>query len=213
MKYSDLYKMVGCQGYFDLASVVQLSGECRGNICTQLHRWCKAGKLLPLRRGMYAFAGIFAKETLNPAELSNNLYRPSYISLEWALGYYGLIPEKVVRYTNVTTRQPKSFENVFGFFRYRNIKQTAFFGYTELEVSKKKMVIAEPEKALLDFFHLSNGKWDMSRMSEMRFQNSDLIDLMKIKKYSEKFSSPRLTALLRLWQKSTDEESEGEIIV
>ena len=205
--------MLGGQRYFDLATVVQLSGERRGNIRTQLHRWCKVGNLLPLRRGMYAFSGFFAKETLNPAELSNSLYRPSYISLEWALGYYGLIPEKVVRYTNVTTRQTKSFENVFGCFSYMSIKKVAFFGYTELEFNKNKILIAEPEKALLDLWYFSKGGWNLPRMLEMRFQNSGMLDINKLKLYSEKFASPRLMKILKLWQKSAEEESKGEIIL
>ena len=87
MKYNDLVKLLGQEGYFDLATLVQLTGERRENICIQLHRWCKDGRLLALRRGMYAFPSGGGSGTVNPAERANRRYTPSYISTYWALGY------------------------------------------------------------------------------------------------------------------------------
>ena len=111
MKYHDLVEMFGKEGFFDLASVVQLTEERRESIRMQLYRWCKAGKLLSLRRGMYALPEAYNSSAINPAELANKLYNPSYISTYWAMGYYGLIPEKVVTYTSVTSRVSRSFSN------------------------------------------------------------------------------------------------------
>ncbi len=211
MKYDDLVRMVGKQGYFDLASVVQLSGEIRGTIRVQLHRWCKAGKLLPLRRGMYAFPKGFTAMPINPAELANKIYSPSYISTHWALGFYGLIPEKVVTYTSITSRVPRSFENAFGLFKYQNIKREAFFGYRSVDIDQKQIVIAEPEKALLDFWHLKKGKWSKERMVEMRFQEAGLVDRAKLNEYAERCGSPRLLKAASLWCEVVDSEQEGTI--
>ena len=61
MKFDDLLRLVGTQSWFDLASGVQLSEDIRQTARVQLHRWCKAGKLIPLRRGMYALPR-FAEE-------------------------------------------------------------------------------------------------------------------------------------------------------
>ena len=128
MKFDTLLSMVGRQPYFDLATLLQLSGEDRAMLLTQLSRWTRAGKLEPLRRGMYALAARYRAAPINPAELANQLYRPSYLSTEWALGFYGLIPEMVVTYTSVTSRFPQGFVNAFGRFESRHVKQSALFG-------------------------------------------------------------------------------------
>ncbi|MBN1863437.1 MAG: hypothetical protein JW808_00905 [Victivallales bacterium] len=119
---------------------------------------------------MYAFGSDFRKTDVNPAELANLLYFPSYLSTSWALGFFGLIPEKVVVYTSITSRDPKTFRNAFGHFRYRHVKRDFFFGYRTVEVGGRKVLLAEPEKALLDFWYLEKGDWGESRLEEMRLQ-------------------------------------------
>ena len=211
MKYYDLVQLLGKQGFFDLASVVQLTGERRESIRMQLYRWCANGKLLPLRRGMYAFPESCSQTVLNPAELANKLYHPSYISTYWALGYYGLIPEKVVTFTSVTSRVSRSFDNSFGTFKYQSVKQAGFFGYSFVDLGGKKVTIAEPEKALLDLWHLEKGLWGRARMEEMRFQNSDLIRCEMLCDYAERYQSPRLLKAAELWSDVVSAESEGTV--
>ena len=211
MQYYDLVKLLGKEGFFDLASVVQLSGERRESIRTQLYRWCKAGKLLPLRRGMYAFPEAGNAVAIHPAELANKLYSPSYISTYWALGFYGLIPEKVVTYTSVTSRVSRSFANSFGSFAYHSVKSPAFFGYVSLTMGGKKVVMAEPEKAVLDLWHLEKGSWDKDRMAEMRFQNTEIINLERLKLYAEKYQSPRLVKATAVWARVSDAQNEGTV--
>ena len=211
MTHYDLVEMLGKQGFFDLASVVQLTGERRESIRMQLYRWCKAGKLLPLRRGMYAFPESSNLPVINPAELANNLYRPSYLSTYWAMGYYGLIPEKVVTYTSVTSRVSRSFDNSFGAFKYQSIKSAGFFGYRSLELGGRKIIIAEPEKALLDLWHLERGMWGRERMEEMRFQNREVINGDKLRDYAERYESPRLVKAVELWNVIVTAESEGTV--
>ncbi len=211
MKYGDLVKIMGREAYFDLASVIQLTGERRESICMQLHRWCKEGKLLPLRRGMYAFPELGGVNSVNPAELANKLYAPSYISGYWAMGYYGLIPEKVVTFTSVTSRVTRSFSNSFGEFKYQSIKKTAFFGYRPVKIGDRKVVIAEPEKALLDMFYLEKGAWGRERMDEMRFQNPELIDQEKLRMYGSRYKSPRLAHAVEEWLAVIRADNEGSV--
>ena len=160
---------------------------------------------------MYAFPEACSAVAINPAELANALYRPSYISMHWALGYYGLIPEKVVTYTSVTSRVTRHFDNSFGSFRYHSIKLAAFFGYAVLAIAGQKVVIAEPEKALLDFWYFEEGKWDVKRMAEMRFQNTEMIDTDKLHKYAEKYRSPRIIKAVELWGSVISSQSEGTV--
>lgn len=82
MKYYDLVEKLGRSGFFDLASVVQLMGGRRETIRMQLYRWCRRGKLLSLRRGMYAFPEAISSVAVNPTELANSLYR------QWCFGHF-----------------------------------------------------------------------------------------------------------------------------
>lgn len=204
MKYDHLISMLGDQPFFDLATVVQLSGEGKEKIRTQLYRWRKAGKLLSLRRGMYTLVERYRRTSVSPTELANQLYRPSYLSGLWMLGFYGLIPEMVVTYTSVTSRVPRRFDNAFGTYRYFNIKRSCFFGYRVAEVQERKILLADPEKALLDLWHLGKGEWTPERMGEMRFQNVELVDNDRLAEYADRFNSPRLFRALEVWMDLED---------
>jgi predicted transcriptional regulator of viral defense system len=211
MNFEDLIKLFGKEACFDLASLVQLgAGVSRENLGKQLYRWRKAGKILSLRRGMYAFAPDYRKSDVNPTKLANDLCSPSYLSSSWALGFFGLIPERVVIYTSITSRCPKKIRNAFGHFHYRHIKREAFWGYRPVEISNAKVLLAEPEKALLDFWYLENGGWDGNRMSEMRLQNLNLIGREKLFDYAARFKSPKLARAVRLYAKLyQSSEDEG----
>ena len=211
MRYDNLVELLGKQGWFDLASLLQLSGERRQSLHMQLYRWCKAGMLVPLRRGLYAFPDRYSGSKIHAAEVANILYTPSYLSLHWALGYYGLIPEYVVRYTSVTARTTKTFENAFGTFSYQHVKPSAFFGYRPAEIDQRKVLLAEPEKALLDLWHLGPGRWETDRMVEMRFQGFELIDPGKLRGYASRFQSPRLRAAADTFLKVAESETEGVV--
>jgi predicted transcriptional regulator of viral defense system len=211
MNYSNLLQKLGKQGFFDLASVVQVSEEPRQSIQTQLYRWCKKGKLISLRRGMYAIPEPYRSSAINPAELANHLYTPSYLSLHWALGYYGLIPEMVVSYTSISSRVTRSFENTYGSFSYRHIKNGAFFGARPVEIDAQKVRIAEPEKAMLDLWYMEQGPWSRFRLTEMRYQNMDRLDLNRIQNYAERFSSKRLLSIFDNWKRWCYAEEQGSI--
>ncbi len=211
MKYDKLVDLLGKQGWFDLVTLVQLSGERRQSLHMQLYRWCKAGMLLPLRRGLYAFPDRYCASGIHAAELANMLYTPSYLSTHWALGYYGLIPEYVAQFTSVTSRKTKSFENMFGTFRYQHIKISSIFGYRPFEINSRKVLLAEPEKALLDLWHLEHGKWEENRMAEMRFQGFGIIDAEKLQRYAARFESPRLIKATEAFLMFAKTEMEGVV--
>jgi predicted transcriptional regulator of viral defense system len=211
MNFDSLVSMVATQPFFDLATVVQLSGVNRPQMRTQLYRWTKAGKLISLRRGMYTLAERYRKAPVNPAELANHLYRPSYLSGLWALGFYGLIPEKVVTFTSATTRVPRQFENAFGVFEYRHVKQSAFFGYHSIKIQGRKVLLAEPEKALLDLWHLGKGAWSEERLVEMRFQNRSAVDSGTLEGYAERFDSPRMRRAAKAWSELAEGEQDERV--
>ena len=86
MRLDTAVELLGAMPFFDLATVVQLTEESHPNVVNQLHRWSRAGKLVPLRRGMYTFVDRYRRVPVSPATLANALYSPSYISGLWASG-------------------------------------------------------------------------------------------------------------------------------
>ncbi|MFV1994849.1 MAG: hypothetical protein ACC661_05380 [Verrucomicrobiales bacterium] len=211
MKYEEALRLLGGHGFFDLASLVQLTDERRETVQTQLYRWCRKGKLIPLRRGMYAFAEPYISQPINPAELANHLYRPSYLSTYWALGYYGLIPERVVIHTSISSRVTRRFENAFGVFTYRHVKAAAFFGYRPVQIDRQSVLLAEPEKALLDLWYLESGDWTMDRLREMRFDHLELVDFARLQEYAKRFASRRIIDITNRWPLLRGAEDEGTI--
>ena len=209
MKLADIASATRNMPYFDFATIAQLSGEPRQSLRMQLSRLVRQGKLKSLRRGMYALGEPYRKMSPNLAMLANRIYTPSYLSFHWALGYYGLIPEKVVLFTSATTRVPRLFENEFGSFQYKHIKPDCFAGYQAVEIDRQKVLIATPEKALLDLWHIENGEWTIERMTGMRFQNFEMILLKKLNRYAGIFQSPRLIRAVRNWRAYVKAEMEG----
>ena len=115
-----------------------------------LVRWAKRGLLVRLRQGYFAFPEYISKPDY-AMYFANRIYRPSYISLHSALSFYGLIPESVVQISSVSTLKTASFTNVLGEYTYKSIKQELMFGYkTKLLTDGRAMLIASPEKAILD---------------------------------------------------------------
>ena len=180
MKFADIISATRNLPYFDLATIAQLSGEPRQSLRMQLSRLVRQDKIKSLRRGMYVLGEPYRKVSPNPAMLANRIYTPSYLSFHWALGYYGLIPEKVVLYTSATTRGPRLFENEFGHFQYKHIKPDCFAGYQAVEIDRQKVLVAVPEKALLDLWHIADGEWTTERMGGMRFQNFEIVSRKKL---------------------------------
>ncbi len=75
-----------------------------------------------MKRGLYAFPDALPPDLY----VANKLYEPSYISLEFALSYHGIIPETVYEITSVTTKSTRRFEAMGKVFTYRRIKREAF---------------------------------------------------------------------------------------
>lgn len=197
MKFDDFLRHFSPLSLIDLSTISNISGESRKKILAQLHQWVKRDFLIHLRRGLYTFSDRYRKIPLSPYRLANEMLRPSYLSSFSALAYYSLIPEMVVEYTSVTTRVTRRFQNHFGTFSYSSLRREFFWGYTLLEIDQNSIKIAEPEKALLDFFHLNKKKWTRARLQEMRFQNFEQLNWKKMARYAKRWGSPRLKQVTR----------------
>jgi len=168
----------------------------------QLNRWKEKGYLIKIRQGYYS---LLEKDLDRNFLLyaSNRIYSPSYISLEMALSYYNLIPEEVFQITSVSTKKTIDFQTPIGNFVYRHLKQSIFFGYKLVEYDKQhNIMIAEPEKALLDYFYLnprifSGDDFIETRINQDEFDNQ--INLKTFKNYLSNFGNKSLVKRMEIF--------------
>lgn len=112
----------------------------------------KDGQLIRLKRGLYVVSSEVSGKPVNACLCANHIYGPSYVSQQWALRWYGLIPEQVYTMTSVTTKHTRMFENAIGRFTYEQVKPEYFaIGVNNIEEHGVSFLIASREKALCDF--------------------------------------------------------------
>ncbi len=165
----------------------------------QLSQWTKQGYLVKLRNGLYIFAS--RKNEVIPETIAHYLREPSYISCESALFIHGLIPEIVYNPTSVTTKKTITFQNELGLFIYYSIKKDLFFGYTKINKGHNIYLLADLEKALLDYLYLNSARIeDEDDIEELRFNPFTLeeIDKTKIVAYLKIFDSRKLERICGL---------------
>lgn len=136
---------------------------------------------------------------INPSRtfLANQLVSPSYLSTEYALFFYGLIPEKVEDITSVTTKKTTLIRNSFGVFRYQHLNTKCFLGFEQVEEKGGfSFLIATPEKAIVDFLYLNLANFkpqdqDIFRLS-YRIQNTQDLSKKKLRDFAKIFNNQKL---------------------
>ncbi|MEI7749982.1 MAG: hypothetical protein WCJ25_03180 [Candidatus Moraniibacteriota bacterium] len=162
-----------------------------------LKNWLKKGHLVMLRRGLYITTEEARKN--DSMTFATKIYPPSYVSLEMALGFYGIIPEAVFTVTSVTTRKTKQFETPQGLFKYQKIKKEAFGGYETQKNGKISFNIALPEKALVDFFYLNRDilTGALGQFQGYRFSEDFPYDAKKLLSFAKAFQNKKTVFLTR----------------
>ncbi len=162
-------------------------------------RWCKQGLLVRLRRGWFAFPEMLKAPDF-ARYVASRIYKPSYISMQTALSFYGMIPEVVTDFTSVSTLKTAEFTNEFGAYSYRTVKPELFFGFELRKMQDGRTIpFATPEKALLDFLYLYPEYNAAAMMLDLRLDEDFLInelDLTRLREYSSQFGSKALEARL-----------------
>ncbi len=121
--------------------------------------------IIRVKKGIYVFGEKYSRRPVSREILANMIYGPSYISLDYALHYYGLIPERVEAVTSVTIKRSRRFSTPIGLFTYRGIPMKAYqTGIDQVALEDgRSFLIAIPEKALCD-------KVDQDRGTAVRTQ-------------------------------------------
>jgi len=154
-----------------------------------LEKQTSEGLFLRLKRGLYTLNTDLPSEE----EIANALYKPSYISFEYALAYWNILPEMTYTVTSATTKPTRKFSNFISTFSYYSIKREAFTGYQLIKKEDKAFLIADKEKALVDYLYfLSLGKKGEN-------ERLDLTDLDKklVLSYSKLYNRKGLTKIIK----------------
>jgi predicted transcriptional regulator of viral defense system len=192
MKWLKLLELAGQEPLF-YSSLLLAGAVEQVDLGRQLSRWVKGGKLVQLRRGLYALAEPHQKNPPHPFLVANRLKRASYISLQSALEHYGLIPEYVPSITSVTTGRPETLSTPLGLYIFKHIKKELFFGYKSIDLgSGQSAFIASPEKALLDLLYLTPGSDNFNYLRELRLQNMESLNTELLLELAHKFESRKL---------------------
>jgi predicted transcriptional regulator of viral defense system len=124
----------------------------------RLTRMIKSGEVIQVRRGIFLNAKEKAHYSLK--SLAAVIYGPSYISFEYALAHYGLIPERVQAVTSAAYNKNKNrrFSTALGDFYYYYLPTAVFpYGVVLGSENDQSYLIATPEKALCDTLYKTRG--------------------------------------------------------
>ncbi len=209
MEFTELLQIVDNLPIFETGLL--LSGNVNPlDIRKQLSRWTTTGKLYQLRRGLYSLAPPYQKVTPHPFLIANQLLAGSYVSLQSALAYYGMIPELVPVTTSVTTGRPVTYRTPFGQFDYRHIQMVWFRAYRMVDLGNDQSAfIASPEKALLDLVYLQPGGDSENYLRSLRSQALDQIDIEQLQQLAIETGKPKLLRAVQVINRIVEEETTG----
>jgi len=164
----------------------------------RLNEWQDKDYIKKIVKGYYIFSDLKTDDNVL-YKIANKIYDPSYISLETALSYYGLIPESVYALTSVSTRKTSTFNTTIAVFNYRKVKNNLFFGYVIEKHDSEVYKMASPEKAILDLLYLKSDIRSCSDFESLRINSGNFIEIIdreKLFNYLKPYNNKRLTAVI-----------------
>lgn len=146
------------------------------NVNDKISNLVKSGDLIRLKKGFYTFANDYLSRPLDLIGVANALYTPSYVSFDYALSHYGMIPERVSEITSATSKNEKLFDTPIGRFSYKKVPLEAFalgvdWIYDEFEGGR---FIATCEKALCDKIRYDRGIGTLTQGAMLEYLTHDL---------------------------------------
>lgn len=200
LEFRNSFVEVGC------VATHQIEAKYPNFNINNLTRWVKQGLLVKLRQGYYSFPELKGQSDF-ALYLSNRIYKPSYISLHTVLAFYGIIPEAITQITAVSALKTAEFENDFGVYSYKKLKEKLIFGYELKPFGNRTIQFAYPEKALLDLLYLYPFYNTEEEIEELRLDEDYLaneLDVARLDEYTTKFGSKALSKRVELLKKIYD---------
>lgn len=170
----------------------------------RLNEWQHKGYVKKIINKWWRFTEIPPAEHLQ-YRISNLLLQPSYISLETALSHYQFIPEAVYSIEAITTVKTVSYLTPAGNYYYHAIKPAYFFGYSIEYWDELPVLIAEPEKAVIDYLYLGsqlNKPEDLAALRLNTVAINETINWKKLALYAQVFDSITLNKRIGLLKKN-----------
>lgn len=172
-----------------------------GNLRAKIGRLLRDKTIIRIKKGLYIPGSEERQEPVQIETIANLIYGPSYVSYEFALAHYDLIPERVVEVTCATTQRNKRFDTPVGRFSYRHISPMKYqVGIVYMGTS----LIASKEKALADRIAIEKPLCNVKTIGEfvvdgMRIDGDDLkgFDLPLMQKISMAYGNPNVRLLNR----------------
>lgn len=171
-----------------------------------ISRLVKSGELIRLKNGFFVIAEKIEALPIPYEQIANLLYGPSYISFEWALSFYKMIPEGVYVVTSASASKPKSFNTPIGVFDYIYLNHHRYaIGIDQKENAAGRFLIATPEKALADLIHLKSKNLEgndlLTDLIEARRMDENLLRNLKKKhlfEIAKNYHSKSVTNLINV---------------
>jgi predicted transcriptional regulator of viral defense system len=188
----------------ELFSLNEIRAVDPGFYRARLNDWQKKGYIRKLIRNYYYFSDIpFEERSL--FRTANRIYPPSYVSLQSALSFYSLIPEKPLAVTSVTSRKTKTFVTPAARLIYRRVALKHFWGYRTEGSGAGAFLIASPAKALLDLFYLDASSRGNEGIAGLRINIKRLLELetkKSVMQMAKRFGEPLVLAAAKKAVKS-----------
>ncbi len=177
------------------------------NPSDKLSRMVKSGEYIQIVKGLYE-----TDESTAGHLLAGSIYGPSYLSFEFALAFYGLIPEAVYTFTSATfeKKKKKKYVTPFGTYTFRDVPSGVYnYGLSIKKEGDYSYIIASPEKALCDqlyktkavsnYSELENLLFEDLRIDEQEFRKMNIND---ISMFSEKYGCTNIKKLYGFMRKT-----------
>ena len=189
-----------------LATILLNNGY--NGINDKINKLKKDGFLQTLKRGLYLHKSPFTNTIISKEIIANTLLSPSYISFDYALYFYGLIPESVYDVTSATTKRSKKYTTTTGTYNFKQVKKELYpIGLKIESVKNGNFIIASKEKALCDKIYYTKDIPITSKKVMIKFLRDDLriyfdeledSDIDIFKKYYEISKSKKIKFLLQV---------------
>lgn len=169
-----LHKMIGREE-FDYPQLSSALSDYSA-VNQKINELLKTQDILRVKKGLYVFGPEYRQGSICKESLANLIYGPSCISLEYALSFHGLIPERVETITSVTPKRDKEFTTPLGHFTYRYLSQDRYPHEIEMHWidPQHPILISSPEKALCDYVVLNKIPTLQNQRAAKAFLEEDL---------------------------------------
>ena len=196
--------------YYTRQNLALILGSNRRVLDERIKKLIKLGWLVRIRRGFY-LNNYLLEKSLQKEEfleyIGTILKYPAYVSLEYALAKYGLIPESIYTITYVTTKKTARYQASETILSFKTIKQDLFWGYEERQFGKSSYWFAKKEKALFDFIYLTPIKTytlgEMRKMllkSRINWQNMTNQEIEEFKKICQTSQSAKMRLVAKVME-------------